>query len=97
MLDKIKNEIVKKETDKSLNTATPTIKKEETAEDKSDNRISITLSYKDCVAQGNTIDECETLTKDKPSGLDSYNFKDPKMPSLMESAENIFIKLNLRH
>lgn len=97
LLDKMQKDIVKQETQKAEEAAPDiSVPKEKTVKEK-EKIISFSISHRDCVAQGNTPEECETLTKNKQTVYDNYDIKNPKIPSLSEGKEDIFLNLKIRH
>jgi len=95
-LESMKNDIVKEKVEQYANKP-PQLKNmgEEVLED--NKKIRITFSRKDCVAQGNTRDECELLAKNNKAYLDDYDLKNPDIPDIQEATENLFINIQIKN
>ena len=96
MLDIIKDGVVTQQSQKAEKMP-PEIKTQSTKEPAKDKTISISVTHRDCMAQGNTYDECVTLEKNNPSALEKYDTNNPKIPTLSETTENLFINILIRH
>jgi len=99
ILDDMKKEIIDMQIEK-FDKLLPKVKdhseKSVESDKKDENIFSFGISYRNCIAQGLSQDECLSLNKNT-SKLENYDIKNPKLPSLDETKDDLFFRFQIRN
>jgi len=96
ILDDMQKEVVKQQTEKTEDTI-PTINSTKHIDKQPDkSAVTFSISHKNCLAQGYTQDECININKNNTT-TNPYDIKNPKMPSVNEAKDDLFINIQIKH
>jgi len=65
--------------------------------DKSEKRVTVNISRKDCLDQGNTLTDCELLGSNEKNTLSPYDFNKIRIPSMNEAKDDVFISIQIKN
>jgi len=97
LLKKMQEQVVKEQTEKTESEISSANVPEAEQEKEEEKRISVSVELRQCVDQGHTREECDLLTRDKQQTDNYYDIKNPRVPSLSEAKDDLFINLKIRN